>query len=141
MPETIKTLQEKAKTLLTAIQAEQGDAEELGTQMFEIVHSLSKLEISTPDAIWRVKGEEDPHGAMYNGERAALMLGNLTDDELANAVYIHGNAHPHPADIIAGKAISGIVYLTAAKERIRWLSRKVHELKEQLRDKIDGQQH
>lgn len=135
MSDTIKDLQEKAKAVLVSIQTEQGSAEELGEEMFKIVHSLANMEISTPDAVWRVKGEKDPHGTLYNGERAALMLGHMTDDELANAVYLHGNSHPHPNDIITGKAISGIAYLTAAKERIRWLSRKVHELKEQLKDK------
>lgn len=65
----------------------------------------------------------DPHGRRYACERAALALGNLTDDELANAVFLHGNEQPAMADLAAGKALAGIVYLTAAKERIRWLSR------------------
>ncbi|MCW3733619.1 hypothetical protein, partial [Burkholderia cenocepacia] len=56
-------------------------------------------------------------------ERAALTLGTLTDDELANAVFMHGNERPPIQDVIAGTAFMPIVYLTAAKERIRWLSR------------------
>ena len=61
----------------------------------------------TPAARWREQGEPDPHGDQYNCERAKLCKGDLTDDELANAVYLN----------------PGIGNLTAAKERIRWLSR------------------
>ncbi|MDM5112785.1 hypothetical protein [Aeromonas salmonicida] len=83
----------------------------------------------TPAAHWREKGEPDPHGSYYDHERAALALGDLTDDELANAVFMHGDGKPSIAEIIAGTAKMPIVYLTAAKERIRWLSRKVEESK------------
>jgi hypothetical protein len=31
------------------------------------------------------------------------------------------------ADIIAGKAFSPIIYMTAVKDRIRWLSRRLEE--------------
>lgn len=80
-------------------------------------------ERATPSANWSAEGQPDPHGRRYACERAALALGNLTDDELANAVFLHGNEQPAMADLAAGKALAGIVYLTAAKERIRWLSR------------------
>ena len=63
--------------------------------------------MDTPAAKWRENGQPDPHGAQYDGERATLCKGNLTDDELANEVYMYPT----------------IVNLTAAKERIRWLSR------------------
>ncbi|WP_328184662.1 hypothetical protein [Marinobacter sp. OP 3.4] len=66
----------------------------------------------TPAARWRENGEPDPHGERYNGERASLCRGDVTDDELANEVYLY----PH------------IGNLTAAKERIRWLSRKLVEV-------------
>ncbi len=78
---------------------------------------------ATPAAKWRIDGEPDPHGTRYDCERAALTLGTLTDDELANAVFMHGNERPPIQDVIAGTAFMPIVYLTAAKERIRWLSR------------------
>lgn len=78
---------------------------------------------TTPSARWAADGQPDPHGDRYACERAALTLGNLTDDELANAVFLHGNEQPNMADMAAGKALAGIVYLTAAKDRIRWLSR------------------
>lgn len=83
----------------------------------------------TPAAHWREKGELDPHGSYYDIERAQLALGDLTDDELANAVFMHGDGKPSIAEITAGTAKMPIVYLTAAKERIRWLSRKVEGLK------------
>lgn len=79
----------------------------------------------TPAAHWRENGEPDPHGSYYDRDRAQLTLGDLTDDELANAVFMHGDGKPSIAEIIAGTAKMPIVYLTAAKERIRWLSRKV----------------
>ncbi|MBQ4675542.1 MULTISPECIES: hypothetical protein [Aeromonas] len=83
----------------------------------------------TPAAHWREKGEPDPHGSYYDCERAKLALGEMTDDELANAVFMHGDGKPSIAEIIAGTAKMPIVYLTAAKERIRWLSRKVEGIK------------
>lgn len=65
-------------------------------------------EAETPAAKWRESGEPDPfEGQNYDGERAQLCRGYLTDDELANEVYLSPN----------------IGNLTAAKERIRWLSR------------------
>jgi len=68
----------------------------------------------TPGARWREKGEPDPHGDHFNGERAELCKGHLTDDELANEVYLYPN----------------IANLTAAKERIRWLSRALEKAKQ-----------
>lgn len=84
---------------------------------------LLQSQTGTPSSRWVADGQPDPHGDRYARERAVLALGHLTDDELANAVYLHGNEQPSMADLVAGKALSGIVYLTAAKERIRWLSR------------------
>lgn len=66
----------------------------------------------TPAARWRQEGKEDPHGNRYDCERAKLGMGHLTDDELANAVFM---ADRSSLDLIA--------YQTAAKDRIRWLSR------------------
>jgi len=97
---------------------EKATIEEHGPSCFSIA-----LLPATPSARWAADGLPDPHAGRYACERAALTLGNLTDDELANAVYLHGNEQPSMADLVAGKALSGIVYLTAAKDRIRWLSR------------------
>jgi len=77
---------------------------------------------STPSARWAADALPDPHGTRYDCERASLTLGNLTDDALANAVFLHGNEQPTMAQLVAG-ALPPIAYLTAAKDRIRWLSR------------------
>lgn len=66
----------------------------------------------TVAAKWREDGKQDPHGDQYNCEREKLTMGHLTDDEMANAVYLNPN----------------IATLTAAKERIRWLSRELEKL-------------
>jgi hypothetical protein len=87
---------------------------------------------STPSARWRKEGKEDPHVAQYDCVRATLVLGDLTDDELANAVYLYADTPPSMSDVISGKAIMPIVYLTAAKDRIRWLSRQNEYLLAQL---------
>lgn len=83
----------------------------------------AKQQPATPAARWRIDGEADPHGERYDCERADLALGVLTDDELANAVFMHGNEMPDFQRVLAGTAKMPIVYLTAAKDRIRWLSR------------------
>lgn len=68
----------------------------------------------TPGSKWRAEGLPDPHGTKYDCERAQLPKGKLTDDELANAVFM---ADRNDLDLI--------VWQTAAKERIRWLSRSL----------------
>jgi len=85
---------------------------------------------ATPAAQWREKGDPDPHGDRYDCERAALAMGKLTDDELANGVFLHGDGtHGRPPLelVIAGKAHMPIAWLTAAKDRIRWLSRALEK--------------
>lgn len=78
---------------------------------------------STPSSHWRKNGEPDPHAGHYDQERAALTLGKFTDDELANAAFMNYDVRPALQDIVDGKAYSPIVYMTAVKDRIRWLSR------------------
>ena len=83
----------------------------------------------TPAAKWRQEGEDDPHGDRYNCQRAALTLGEYTDDELANGVFLHGN-EPLNINALLRKTPgyhSAVVWLTAAKDRIRWLSRSLEE--------------
>lgn len=89
----------------------------------------------TPANRWSGKGEVDNFANYLDLERSRLALGDLTDDELANAVYLHGNEVPRIAEVMAGTAKMPIVYLTAAKERIRWLSRQVTRLTEQNAEK------
>lgn len=78
---------------------------------------------STPAAQWREKGEADPHGNQYDCERAALTLGTMTDDELANGAFLNYDRRPSIQDLLDGKGFMPIVWMTAVKERIRWLSR------------------
>lgn len=79
---------------------------------------LSSLD--TPAAKW----QEDPHGDSYECKRSDLPLGHLSDDALANAVFLHNHRELDLEAILSGQP-SSIGLLTAAKERIRWLSRKV----------------
>lgn len=83
------------------------------------------LALETPAAEWRVLGESDPHAGHYDGERAQLMMGSLSDDTLANEAFLYYDRVPDISQVIAGKAVMPIAYMTAVKERIRWLSRKV----------------
>ncbi len=82
---------------------------------------------ATPSSHWHTNGEPDPHAGHYDGERAQLTLGKYTDDELANGVYMNYDVRPPLQDIVDGKAHSPIAWVTAAKDRIRWLSRKLEE--------------
>lgn len=70
----------------------------------------------TPAALWREKGETDPHEDRYRGERARLTGGQFTDDEVAYkiAMLMHGDLDHE-----------GMLHV--ARDRIRWLSRKLVE--------------
>lgn len=81
----------------------------------------------TPGASWRANGEPDPHGDRYNCERAALAMGNLSDDELANGAFLNYDAPLNLEGILAGTHSAPIAWMTAVKDRIRWLSRKLDE--------------
>lgn len=81
----------------------------------DLVNSLGIAASDTPSSMWSVKGEVDPHAGKYDGPRQRLAYGNYTDDELANAVFLCDHR----------QSLSSIGFLTAAKERIRWLSRKL----------------
>ena len=88
--------------------------------------------LKTPAAKWREEGQADPHGDHYNCQRAALTLGELTDDELANGVFLHGN-EPLNINALLRKTPgyhSAVVWLNAGKDRIRWLSRALEESKD-----------
>jgi hypothetical protein len=84
-------------------------------------------ESQTPSSKWKQDGEQDPHGNQYDCERSALALGKLTDDELANAAFLNYDRVPALQDILGRKAKMPIVYMTAVKERIRWLSRSLEK--------------
>lgn len=74
------------------------------------------MDMKTPAAKWRDNGEQDPFSDRYDCERSELAMGHMTDDEMANAVFMHGDM-----------PLGGIAYLNAAKDRIRWLSRSLHQ--------------
>jgi hypothetical protein len=67
----------------------------------------------TPAAQWRENGEPDPFGKRYDCPRSATIMGHLSDDALANEVFMYDHR----------SGLGSIGYLTAAKDRIRWLSR------------------
>lgn len=94
----------------------------------------------TPAAQWREKGEPDPHAGQYDCERACLTLGQYSDDELANGAFM---SYDQPLDV--KRAMSGdksyhspIAWMTAVKDRIRWLSRSLLRAEELLSVKIDA---
>ena len=76
----------------------------------------------TPAAKWREEGEKDPFGDEYNCPRSALPKGKLTDDELANAMFLCDHR----------TSLESIGWLTAGKERIRWLSRRLVEAERRI---------
>jgi hypothetical protein len=94
--------------------------------------SLMNSEL-TPAAHWRAAGTPDPHGKHYDCERAKLNMGYLSDDELANEAFLHYDARPSMAELLAGTARMPIAYMTGVKDRIRWLSRRLVEAEEKLR--------
>lgn len=61
-----------------------------------------------------------------------MTLGNYTDDELANAAFMNYDVLPPIEKIISGQAKMPIVYMTAVKERIRWLSRRLEKTAQAL---------
>lgn len=63
----------------------------------------------TPAAHWRENGRPDPHDDRYACKRSDLVGGSQTDDEIANALFL---------------ATGDIHIQTAAKDRVRWLSRQ-----------------
>jgi hypothetical protein len=83
----------------------------------------------TPAAQWRENGEKDPHGTRYNCERAELALGKLSDDELANGAFMNYDTRMSVEDMMNPKPGQHmpIVWMTAVKDRIRWLSRRLVE--------------
>lgn len=94
---------------------------------------------STPAAAWRQEGQADPHGDRYACERAALVMGSLTDDELANGAFMNYDAPLDIQGILAGTHSSPIAWMTGVKDRIRWLSRKLTgalEREDALRDEL-----
>lgn len=63
----------------------------------------------TPAARWREEGQPDPHGDIYACARHETAGGQFSDDEVANGVFMQPSMD----------------WLHIAKDRIRWLSRRL----------------
>lgn len=83
------------------------------------------LQFATPANHWSGKGEPDPHGTSYDCERAELTLGHYADDELANGAFMNYDRVLSFDTMVNPKEgqFMPIVWMTAVKDRIRWLSR------------------
>lgn len=95
------------------------------TEFMSEIGATDLCAVSTPSSRWFVEAAgEDPFPELINKERGDLCMGNHTDDELANGVFLYGDMSEEDKyrAMVTGKP-SSIVYLTAGKERIRWLSR------------------
>ena len=98
----------------------------------DLLGAFRNCAILTPPAAWYVNKEHDPfRDSDYPAERASLPNGGYSDYELANAVYLcdHRNS------------IASMGLLTAAKERMRWLSKKNMVLTEEklaLQKEVDA---
>lgn len=113
--------------------------------------SMPNEPLSTPPNRWAEQGESDPHGIIYDCERAQLTLGSYTDDELANGAFMNYDQRLSFEDMIHPKPgkYMPLVWMTAVKDRIRWLSRalvkaqtptKVVELKDDQIRTIESDQ-
>jgi len=71
---------------------------------------------TTPFSKWSEAGEADPHGEFYQGEITGICMGNLPSEEIARKL----------TSTVEQFSFSFIGTLTAGKERLRWLSRKVY---------------
>jgi len=129
---TLKNLRPEIK--LERIGTHHNALDDAKTQAAHAIQLLRALSDATPSSRWSAAGGEDPHEGRYDCERADLAMGDMTDDELANAVFMHGNESPRIEDVLAGKAMMPIAYLTAAKDRIRWLSRSLEKARAAIKE-------
>ena len=82
-------------------------------------------EMGTPAAKWRENNEPDPFLGIYDVPRSELLMGNLTDDEMANELFLYDHRG----------GLSSMMYLKAGQDRIRWLSRQLCKAEAQLKEK------
>lgn len=82
-------------------------------------------EMGTPAAKWRENDEPDPFMGVYDVPRSELLMGNLTDDEIANELFLYDHRG----------GLSSMMYLKAGQDRIRWLSRQLCNAEAQLKEK------
>jgi hypothetical protein len=74
-------------------------------------------EEAVQNAGWRARGEPDPHGDRYDCPRERLCGGQLTDDQVA-----------FQTAMLMRTDLNHEAVLAVAKDRIRWLSRRVAAL-------------
>lgn len=131
-------IKELALTSGFKLKPQQDGTEDLHPYVYEFAQALMAQAVTTTNttaaAEWREAGKDDPHSSRYDCERAALAMGSLTDDQLANAVFTHDHRDLDLQAILAGEP-SSIGLLTAAKDRIRWLSRALTKSEQQC-DKL-----
>lgn len=89
-------------------------------------------QLTTPSSRWLANGQVDPHDDRYNCERVKLAMGYLSDDELANGAYMNYDRRPSVDQLMNGQAVTPLVWLTATKDRIRWLSRTLNATLDEL---------
>lgn len=95
----------------------------------------------TPAAEWRENGEPDPHASRYTCEREDLTLGRYSDDSLANGAFMNYDQKLDIARAMAQDPTyhSPIAWMTAVKDRIRWLSRREVLLRKYMRHVMQGE--
>lgn len=86
----------------------------------------------TPNAQWIEENGEDPFKGGYDCERHELPMGELSDYALANAMFMNYDQIPSMAEMLARTKKMPIVWMTAGKERMRWLSFQNHLLKQEV---------
>lgn len=77
---------------------------------------FEELTLSTPFSLWSRDGLDDPHGEYYQGDIKKIAMGDKSSTLVATLLPV------------LAKEIVGIMWLTSAKEHLRWLSRKLYKL-------------
>ena len=114
------TSKELAKVVIAPVLSMDGDLYILDSLMF-----CNDLEVTLISNCCEI----DPFDDYLDKGRSTYLLGGMADDVLANEVFINGNAPLNLDGIVAGTHYSSGTYLQAAKERIRWLSRQLLDVK------------
>lgn len=122
-----ETLKDKIAALMTACRED--DHVLCYKDLATLAAAAEEQQLSMPPPNhWRVNGECDPHAGHYEYDEKGGSLADYSADELANAVFMHYDQIPPLASVIARTAKMPIVYVTAAKDRLRWQSRRIDRL-------------
>lgn len=71
---------------------------------------------STPFSQWQEEGKDDPHGEHYSQDINTILCGDIPSVAIADSLLTFTTS------------MSRIAALSAGKERLRWLSRKLYSL-------------